>query len=62
MIPEPLKDKIFTSEVTSCDDSVFDKQDIKLAVEWFIQNLRGDVNKSGAITLIKEAFEDVIKK
>lgn len=56
MKPEPLKSK--WSEL----NRGFENADIKSAVEWFIKNLREDVNKTGAIILIKRAFEDVIKK
>ena len=36
-------------------------KDIASAIEWFIENLREDVNKSGATILIKEAFVGVQK-
>ncbi len=38
------------------------EKEIISAVEWFIENLREDVNKSGATILIKEAFSDLYPK
>ena len=53
---EPLKDK------WSINKRGYTAKDFESAVEWFIENLRDDVNKMGATILIKEAFEDVSAK
>ena len=71
MKPEPLKDdnKLWDIIIDIKENKISIEEGIKKiklleksAVEWFIENLRDDVNKTGAIILLKEAFEDVIKK
>lgn len=35
---------------------------INKRIEWLKENLQENVNKAGAIMLIKEAFGDIVKK
>lgn len=38
------------------------KRIVKKRIEWFIENTAENINKAGAIMLIKETFENIIKK
>ncbi len=59
--PEPLKlirlDKVYFHLHKSTRIGL--EEDIKSAIDWLIKELPDNINKSGCIILIKDAFPDI---